>query len=74
MGIYDIQYFDVIREVAWEKGRKEGREEGREEGIEKMAIGFLKAGVERTLIKKVTGLSDEKLDKLEREILTNEVS
>ena len=51
-----------------EEGRKEGREEGREEGKREMLFALLKAGAEIKLLKEVSGLSEEEIKTLRKEI------
>ena len=52
------------RKEGEEKGREKGRKEGREEERKSMALRLLKEGAEPTFICKVTGLSEEELDRL----------
>jgi predicted transposase/invertase (TIGR01784 family) len=49
-------------------GIKKGREEGREEGIEQVAISMLKQKLDDSLIKSVTGFSQETIDKLKNKL------
>ena len=49
-------------------GIKKGREEGREEGIEQVAISMLKQKLDNSLIKSVTGFSQETIDKLKNKL------
>ncbi len=69
----DIMTFaQQLEQRGREKGRQEGHQEGRQEGIEqgrqetkiKLAQEFLAQGVERSIVKLSTGLSDEELDNL----------
>ena len=57
---------------AEEKGREEGIEKGREEGVEKrtteIAINMLKEKLDDSLIKSVTGLSQDDLDRLKNKL------
>ena len=46
------------------KGRKEGKEEGREEALIETARRMLRLKVDRALIAKATGLTEEALAKL----------
>lgn len=50
--------------TALEKLKEKGREEGRRE----MLLAFLKAGVELRVIKEASGLSEEEIEKLRKEI------
>ena len=51
-----------------ERGREAGRIEGRAEGIREILFALLKAGAEVRLIKEVSGLSEEKIVALRKEI------
>ena len=55
-----------------EAGRIEGREEGRKEGIaegkREILFALLKAGAEIKLLKEVSGLSEEEIKTLRKEI------
>ena len=59
---------EAALKTAENKGREEGREEGRQQGklSEKLSIAqsMLGKGFERSLIKEVTGLSDQEIDSL----------
>lgn len=54
--------------TALEKLKEKGREEGRAEGRREMLLAFLKAGVELRVIKEASGLSEEEIEKLRKEI------
>lgn len=54
--------------TALEKLEEKGREEGREEGKRKMIFAFLKAGAEDWMIKEASGLSDEEIEEIRREM------
>ena len=51
-----------------ERGREEGRAEGRAEGKREMIFAFLKAGAEIRVIKEASGLSEEEIEKLRKEM------
>ena len=55
-------------EVKAAKAKEEGVEKGREEGVMKVAINMLKQKLEDTLIKQVTGFSQDELDKLKNKM------
>ena len=63
-------------EYARERGRKEGREEGRKEGKEeglkevqsKIAINLIRLGASCEIITQATGLSEEEVSKLKKEL------
>ena len=50
------------------EGRAEGREEGRAEGKREMIFAFLKAGADIRVIKEASGLSEEEIEKLRKEM------
>ena len=52
------------REKGREEGLAEGREEGKAEGLIETAISMYKNGISKPLIAKVTGFSEEKIDKI----------
>ena len=56
------------RMIGREEGRKEGREEGREEGARNQSIAIakemIKMNLDKSIIKRATGLTDEELDNL----------
>lgn len=54
----------ISRKKGREEGRKEGREEGRKEERVNMARKMLAMGMDKQTITKVTGLSEDELDKL----------
>ena len=51
-----------------ERGREAGRIEGRAEGIREILFALLKAGAEVRLLKEVSGLSEEEIVALRKEI------
>ena len=51
-----------------ERGREAGRIEGRAEGIREILFALLKAGAEVRLLKEVSGLSEEEIIALRKEI------
>ena len=61
-----------LEERGREAGRIEGREEGRKEGIaegkREILLALLKAGAEIKLLKEVSGLSEEEIKTLRKEI------
>ena len=57
-----------LEEKGREEGRIEGRAEGRAEGKREMLFAMLKAGAEVRLLKEVSGLSEEELEELRKEI------
>ena len=52
------------RQKGREEGLVEGREEGKAEGLIETAISMYKNGISKPLIAKVTGFSEEKIDKI----------
>ena len=56
------------REAGRIEGREEGRKEGRAEGIREILFALLKAGAEVGLLKEVSGLSEEEIVALRKEI------
>ena len=54
---------DFLR-IAKEEGEKKGEKKGKKEGILMTAVNMIKAGVDMSIIKQVTGLTDQKLTKL----------
>ena len=56
------------REAGRIEGREEGRKEGRAEGKREILFAFLKAGAEVRLLKEVSGLSEEEIVALRKEI------
>lgn len=56
------------REAGRIEGREEGRKEGRAEGIREILFALLKAGAEVRLLKEVSGLSEEEIVALRKEI------
>ena len=51
-----------------EKCRKEGIEEGRKAGRKEMIVALLKAGTEMQILTEASGLSEEEIRKIQREI------
>ena len=51
-----------------ERGREAGRIEGRAEGIREILFALLKVGAEVRLLKEVSGLSEEEIVALRKEI------
>ena len=56
------------REAGRIEGREEGRKEGRAEGKREILFALLKAGAEVRLLKEVSGLSEEEIVALGKEI------
>jgi len=56
--------FNQGMEMGMEKGREEGREEGMEKGIYETAKNAIQEGFPNEVIKKITKLSDEQIDKI----------
>ena len=56
------------REAGRIEGREEGRAEGRAEGKREILFALLKAGAEIKLLKEVSGLSEEEIAALRKEI------
>ncbi|WP_406704201.1 Rpn family recombination-promoting nuclease/putative transposase [Sodalis sp.] len=59
-------YREDVMTIA-EQLRQEGRQEGRQETTTELARKFLANGVDRSIVKLSTGLSDQELDKLARQ-------
>ncbi len=55
------------KEEGNKEGKKEGKEEGKKEGILATAVNMIKVGLDMSVIKQVTGLTDQKLQKLARQ-------
>ena len=55
-------------EYARESGREEGREEGLKEGQSKIAINLIRLGASCEIIAQATGLSEEEVSKLKKEL------
>ena len=59
-------------EYAHETGREEGREEGKEEGLKegqsKIAINLIRLGASCEIITQATGLSEEEVSRLKKEL------
>ena len=55
-------------EYARESGREEGREEGLKEGQSKIAMNLIRIGASCEIITQVTGLSEEEVSKLKKEL------
>ncbi len=55
-------------EYARETGRKEGREEGLKEGQSKIAMNLIRIGASCEIITQATGLSEEEVSKLKKEL------
>ena len=76
MSLLERNLLDDILEKTIEKGMKEGLEKGLEKGMEKgrqeekikIAKNCLKEGTEIALIAKITGLSEEEVEKLKEEM------
>ena len=60
----DRNGWNRLKEIKEEEGEKEGKKEGKKEGIIMTAINMIKAGLDMSVIKQVTGLTDKKLQKL----------
>ena len=56
------------REEGREEGRKEGKEEGLKEGQSKIAINLIRLGASCEIITQATGLSEEEVSKLKKEL------
>ena len=54
--------------VGKEEGLKEGREEGLKEGQSKIAINLIRLGASCEIITQATGLSEEEVSKLKKEL------
>ena len=54
--------------VGKEEGLKEGREEGIKEGQSKIAINLIRLGASCEIITQATGLSEEEVSKLKKEL------
>ncbi|MEM7496307.1 MAG: Rpn family recombination-promoting nuclease/putative transposase, partial [Myxococcota bacterium] len=63
---YESTYGDGRREGLAE-GEKKGREEGRKEGIELTAARMLKEGMDNATVARVTGLSQQRIERLSRQ-------
>ena len=71
---------EYARETGREEGRKEGRKEGKEEGIKegreegskdersKIAINLIQLGASCKIIVQATGLSEEEVSRLKKEL------
>ena len=55
-------------EYARESGREEGREEGLKEGQSKIAMNLIRIGASCEIIAQATGLSEEEVSKLKKEL------
>ena len=55
-------------EYARETGREEGREEGLKEGQSKIAINLIRLGASHEIITQATGLSEEEVSRLKKEL------
>ena len=55
-------------EYARESGREEGREEGLKEGQSKIAMNLIRIGASCETIAQATGLSEEEVSKLKKEL------
>ena len=55
-------------EYARETGREEGREEGLKEGQSKIAINLIRLGASCEIIVQATGLSEEEVSRLKKEL------
>jgi predicted transposase/invertase (TIGR01784 family) len=56
----------AARRKGWKDGRKDGKKEGREEEKKEIAASMLKDGMTAELIAKYTGLSADKIRRLNR--------
>ena len=56
------------REEGREEGRKEGKEEGLKEGQSKIAMNLIRIGASCEIITQATGLSEEEVSKLKKEL------
>ena len=54
--------------VGKEEGLKEGREEGLKEGQSKIAMNLIRIGASCEIITQATGLSEEEVSKLKKEL------
>ena len=59
---------EKLEERGREEGWADGRAEGRAEGKREMIFAFLKAGAEIRVIKEASGLSEEEIEKLRKEM------
>lgn len=57
-----VRYMQKWEERVYD--REKGREEGKAEGLIETAISMYKNGISKPLIAKVTGFSEEKIDKI----------
>ena len=55
-------------EYAHERGREKGREEGLKEGQSKIAMNLIRLGTSHEIITQATGLSEEEVSKLKKEL------
>ena len=55
-------------EYARKSGREEGREEGLKEGQSKIAMNLIRLGASHEIITQATGLSEEEVSKLKKEL------
>lgn len=58
---------EQLRQEGEQRGILKGRQEGRQETTTELARKFLANGVDRSIVKLSTGLSDQELDKLARQ-------
>ena len=59
---------EYARESGREEGRKEGKEEGLKEGQSKIAINLIRLGASCEIITQATGLSEEEVSMLKKEL------
>ena len=59
---------EYARESGREEGRKEGKEEGLKEGQSKIAINLIRLGASYEIITQATGLSEEEVSRLKKEL------
>ena len=59
---------EYAHESGREEGRKEGKEEGLKEGQSKIAINLIRLGASCEIITQATGLSEEEVSRLKKEL------
>ena len=59
---------EYAHESGREEGRKEGKEEGLKEGQSKIAINLIRLGASCEIITQATGLSEEEVSMLKKEL------
>ena len=59
---------EYAHESGREEGRKEGKEEGLKEGQSKIAMNLIRLGASHEIITQATGLSEEEVSMLKKEL------